>query len=198
MSITGFEDKRQITALLSCTMSGTLLPPKILYQGKTDQCHPNAQFPSDWDIFHTENHWSNEQSMHRFVDTIISPYINETREKHDLALKHPALSIFDCFAAHPVDKFLGKLEQSPVNQICKPIYSMHLTCVLKVLKFDVIQTNTTDVGTPHGAHVSNLSFIAAYSGARNFRVFITSDIFAAINFRGCTLTAKPANLNRAK
>ena len=67
-----------------------------------------------------------------------------------------------------------------------------------MIKFDVIQTNTTDVGTPHGAHVSNLSFIAAYSAARNFRVFITSDIFAAINFRRCTLTAKPANLNRAK
>ena len=81
MSITGLEDKRQITALLSCTMSGTLLPPQILYQGKLDQCHPNAQFPSDWDIFYTENHWSNEQSMLRFVDTIISLYINETREK---------------------------------------------------------------------------------------------------------------------
>ena len=66
------------------------------------------------------------------------------------------------------------------------------------IKFDVIQTNITDVGTPHGAHISNLSFIAAYSGARNFRVFITSDIFAAINFRGCTLTAKLAYFNRAK
>ena len=65
-------------------------------------------------------------------------------------------------------------------------------------KFDFIQTNTTDVGTPHGAHVSNLSFIAAYLGAKNFRVFITSDIFVAINFRWCTLTEKPANLNRVK
>ena len=87
MSITGLEDKRQITALLSCTMSSTLLPPQILYQGKTDQCHPNAQFPSDWDIFHTENHWSNEQSMLRFVDTIISPYINETRYHRDITRK---------------------------------------------------------------------------------------------------------------
>ena len=75
---------------------------------------------------------------------------------------------------------------------------MFKTYQFEGIKFDVIQTNTTDAGTPHGAHVSNLSFIAAYSGARNFRVFITSDIFAAINFRGYTLTAKPANLNRAK
>ena len=120
VSITGLEDKRQITALLSCTMSGTLLPPQILYQGKTDQCHPNAQFSSDWDIFHPENHWSNEQSMLRFMDTIISPYINETREKLDLALKHPALLIFDCFAAQCVDKFLGKLEQSNFKCVFVP------------------------------------------------------------------------------
>ena len=120
MSITELEDKRQISALLSCTMSGTLLPPQILYQGKTDQCHPNAQFSSDWDIFHPENHWSNEQSMLRFVDTIISPYINETREKLDLALKHPALLIFDCFAALCVDKFLGKLEQSNFKCVVVP------------------------------------------------------------------------------
>ena len=73
---------------------------------------------------------------------------------------------------------------------------MFKTYQFEGIKFDVIQTNTTDVGTPYGAHVSNLSFIAAYSGVRNFRVFITSDIFGAINFRGCTL--KPTNLNRVK
>ena len=75
---------------------------------------------------------------------------------------------------------------------------MFKTYQFEGIKFDVIQTNTMDVGTPHGTQVSNLSFIAAYSGARNFRVVITSDIFAAVNFRGCTLTAKPAKLNRAK
>ena len=33
VEITGLEDKRQITALLSCTMSSDLLPPQLLFQG---------------------------------------------------------------------------------------------------------------------------------------------------------------------
>jgi hypothetical protein len=33
VEITGLEDKKQITALLSCTMSGNLLPSQLLYQG---------------------------------------------------------------------------------------------------------------------------------------------------------------------
>ena len=37
-----------------------------------------------------------------------------------------------------------------------------ITYQFEGIKYDVIQTNTTDVGTPHGAHVSNLSFIAAH------------------------------------
>lgn len=111
MSITGLEDKRQITALLSCTMSGKLLPPQILYQGKTDQCHPPTTFPTDWDIFHSENHWSNEDTMKRFVDKILTPYINDTRDNLDLPLRQPALLIFDVFAAHRVTSFLSKLEQ---------------------------------------------------------------------------------------
>ena len=70
-----------------------------------------------------------------------------------------------------------------MQQLASIIYDLGLAC------FDHDRKNT---------FVSNLPFIAAYSEARNFRIFITSDILAAINFRGCTLTAKPANLNRAK
>lgn len=42
MEIVGLEDKKQITALLTCSMSGELLPPQLLYQGKTQQCTPTS------------------------------------------------------------------------------------------------------------------------------------------------------------
>ena len=38
--ITGLDDKRQITALLACTVCGDLLDPQLLYQGTTERCHP--------------------------------------------------------------------------------------------------------------------------------------------------------------
>lgn len=115
MEIVGLEDKRQITALLSCAMSGDLLPPQLLYQGKTTQCTPTTvQFPNDWDVHFSENHWSNEDTMCRFIDTILVPYINKMRDSLDLPLKQPALCVFDVFAAHRTESFLKKLKKQGI------------------------------------------------------------------------------------
>lgn len=53
--IKGVDDKRQITAVLAVSKSGDLLPPQLFYQGLTDKCYPNYQFPKSWDIHHSEN-----------------------------------------------------------------------------------------------------------------------------------------------
>jgi hypothetical protein len=37
----GLDDKKQITVLLAITMAGDMLPPQLLYTGKTPQCHPS-------------------------------------------------------------------------------------------------------------------------------------------------------------
>ena len=60
VTIAGSNDKRQITLLLTVTKAGTLLPPQLIYSGKTSKCLPATRFPSDWDPTFTSNHWSNE------------------------------------------------------------------------------------------------------------------------------------------
>ena len=65
VDVVGLEDKREITVVLCCTLSGDLLPPQVLYTGKTSLCHPNISFPDGWHIWHSPNHWSNEQTMLR-------------------------------------------------------------------------------------------------------------------------------------
>ena len=40
------DDKRQITAVFCGSMTGDFLPPQLIYEGKTDRCLPNYQFPS--------------------------------------------------------------------------------------------------------------------------------------------------------
>lgn len=78
MEIVGQEDKRQIFALLTCFMSGKISPPQRLYQGKTQHCTPTSvRFPKGWHVHYSKNHWSNEITMWRFVDTILLPYINK-------------------------------------------------------------------------------------------------------------------------
>jgi hypothetical protein len=102
VELTGIDDKRQVmTGLLSITLTGDFMPPQILYKGKTEQCHPKYRFPNDWDIFHSENHWSNRNTMDHFIDAVLEPYIEEKRRE----IQKPdqqALCIFDVFAAHRI------------------------------------------------------------------------------------------------
>ena len=51
VEIKGVDDKRQITAVFACTVSGKFLPIQLIYQGTTTRCHPKGvMFPSDWHI----------------------------------------------------------------------------------------------------------------------------------------------------
>ena len=45
VSLVGKEGKREITVLLAVTASGFLIPPQVIYQGKTLGCHPCITFP---------------------------------------------------------------------------------------------------------------------------------------------------------
>ena len=61
--ISRIDDKRQITAVFGGTMAGDFLPPQLIYKGKTPMSLPSVEFPADWHITFTENHWSNEKAM---------------------------------------------------------------------------------------------------------------------------------------
>lgn len=94
------KDKREMTVLLAISLSGKLLPHQLLYAGKTAKCHPMVDFPAGRDVWHSKNHWSTEDTMVRYIDEIIAPYVREVRKSLGLSENHPALAIFDVFAAH--------------------------------------------------------------------------------------------------
>ena len=120
MPVVGKEDKREITVLLSVTASGHLLPPQVIYQGKTVGCHAKITFPDDWHITHSESHWSNEATMLQFIDNIIVPYISAMRRDFELADDHVALAIFDVFTAQRCDSVLKKLRENHIRQVFVP------------------------------------------------------------------------------
>ena len=43
--ITGLKDKRMITAVFCGTLCGDFLPLQLVYQGKTERCHPKYNSP---------------------------------------------------------------------------------------------------------------------------------------------------------
>ena len=134
VTVAGIDDKRQITVLLGITKSGTLLPPQLIYAGKTERCLPrNVDFPEDWDVTFTETHWSTEDSMLRYVDNIIVPYVNEVRENLALhRIKQKAIVLFDVFAAHRTDSLKEKLSKHNIQPLFIPA-----ACTDKLQPLDV-------------------------------------------------------------
>jgi hypothetical protein len=126
--VVGMEDKREITVLLAATAAGSLLPPQVIYQGKTTGCHATVTFPEQWHITHSETHWSNEQTMLEYLDNVIIPYVSNTRQALDFPEHQPALVIFDVFAAHRCQSVLEKLKSKSLLAV-QESYS-HWTLVL--------------------------------------------------------------------
>ena len=116
----GFDDKRGITMLLTVTMNGALLPPQVIYQGKTDRCHPKkARFPSGWHITHTPTHWSNVETMHQYLKNILLPHIKDVRSSLGLP-DQKAILILDVFAPHRDETFRDALKAANIKVIYVP------------------------------------------------------------------------------
>ena len=115
VDVIGKEDKREMTVLLSCTMSGVILPPHLIYCGKTDKCHPNIKFPPGWDVYRSVNHWSTEATILHFIDCVLVPYVQSTKQKLGLDKDNFALALFDVFAAHRCDSVLQALEKHHIK-----------------------------------------------------------------------------------
>lgn len=56
------DDKCQITAVVAATITGEFFPVQLLFQGKTQRCHLKVKPPEGWGLWHSENHWSSEET----------------------------------------------------------------------------------------------------------------------------------------
>ena len=93
----GADYKRQITSVFAITLLGNFLALQLIYQGTTTKCLPNVHFSHGFDVTCTENHWSNECTMERYLDKILLPYITTTRAKCKMDATQPALVLFENF-----------------------------------------------------------------------------------------------------
>ena len=110
VEIAGTDDKRQITATLTVTASGEMLPAQIIYGGKTPACLPSVEFPKGWHITFTPNHWANEDTMVAYIYNILLPYVTSTHKNLQLSDTFPALVLFDHFKAQLTERVLDILD----------------------------------------------------------------------------------------
>ena len=132
VSIAHSDDKRQLTAVLAITAAGDYLPTQLLYQGKTPKCHPQISFPSGWDVWHSENHWSNELTMKRYIDKIIVPFVTKKRQELKLDPMSPAAAIFDYFRGQTTNDILSHLRSHGIVPIQLPA-----NCTEKLQPLDI-------------------------------------------------------------
>jgi len=111
--IVGKGKKKQITGTFTISMSGTFLPMQLIYQGKTNRCLPkNANFPDDFDVTYTENHWSNEEKAIQLLEKVIFPYLKSTKEKLGLPETQKSMLIFDVFKGQTTSKVIDFLTEN--------------------------------------------------------------------------------------
>ena len=135
VELTGVNDKRQVTAVLCGNMFGDFLPLQIIYKGKTSRCHPHYEFPDDWNITHSPNHWSTEETMLEYLENIICPYVEGAR--HRLKCDSPALVIIDNFKGQITPSCISRLESCHIH-----------TCLLPANTTDSLQPLDVSVNKP--------------------------------------------------
>ena len=113
-------NKRQVTTVLSVMLTGEFLPPQLLYQGKTTHCHPVKEFLKGWDVWHSDNHWSNEETMKHYVEKIIVPFVSNKRAELKLTASHLALAIFDSFKGQTTPAIYSLLRSHNIVAIQVP------------------------------------------------------------------------------
>ena len=59
----GINNKRQVIVVVESMPTGNLLPPQVLYQGKSVMCHPTGvPFPNN-----CQSCWSNHDTIKRYM-----------------------------------------------------------------------------------------------------------------------------------
>ena len=121
VQIAAVDDKRQITAVFACSLSGNFLPIQLIYEGTTHRCLPkNVKFPDGWHLTHNQNHWSNEETMLDYVEHIILPYVKKTWQELGLCSTYPALVLFDSFKGQCIEGIFQKLDENNILYIIVP------------------------------------------------------------------------------
>ena len=118
--IAGIDDKRQVTTVLACSMTGEFLPPQVIYQGKSTCSLPSYKLPADWDVTYTPKHWANEETSLQYLQKIILPFIEQKREELGLSASHPVLVLFDHFKGQTTEQCLKFLEGHHIHHVLIP------------------------------------------------------------------------------
>jgi len=120
VAIAGLEDKRNVTLGLAFSGSKVLLDSQIIYEGKTNQCHAQYDFPPHLKPTHSESHWSTEATVKQLIEEHFHPYMQSQREALNLRPNQYGCLSWDVFKAHTTQAVLDLLEARFIKPVFVP------------------------------------------------------------------------------
>jgi len=118
--IKGVDDKRQITATFTVSASGAFLPIQLIYQGKTKRCLPKFQFPKEFHVTYTKNHWSNFEKCVDLFQRIIFPYLQKKKKELGYPDEQYSLIIMDTFKGQDNEEIKRLCNESRCELVIVP------------------------------------------------------------------------------
>jgi hypothetical protein len=118
--IAGLDDKRNVTLGLSFSGAKQLLDSQIIYEGKTDRCHADYDFPSHLRPTHSESHWSTENTNIEYIDGILHEHMQAQRAALHRPPTQYGLLSWDVFKSHCTRRVLDLLEARRIKVVFVP------------------------------------------------------------------------------
>ena len=103
-------EKCRVKATLSCTAAGNMLPPMIIFKGKTHKSIAGVKRSKGTVVNYQGKAWMNEKLM--------IPWISDIWVKH--TKKKPPLHFLDTFSAHLTDQVKEAFHQTNTTVIVIP------------------------------------------------------------------------------
>ena len=106
--VIGNDDKRQITACIGSSANGDLLPLQLIFEGKTAASEPPVTDESKEarvHITHSENYWSNQETMRQWVTEVLMPYAGRRILEHNRPKDDHIVLVLDVWSVHISQEF---------------------------------------------------------------------------------------------
>ena len=89
-------------------------------RGKPGGATHLSDFPGNWVISHSPNHWSTEETMIEYITDVVVPFVEQKRDDLELNSDHAAVAIFDHFKGQLTEKVSRLLEENNLHSVLIP------------------------------------------------------------------------------
>ena len=103
--------------IISANTDGAMLPPMLIFKGKTDKTIKKLRIPEGFIVKMQEKSWIDEGLMEVWVEEIWLKYVREVSKQ--LGFDNSLLT-FDAFSAHKMDDVQSKLVENKSDVLMIP------------------------------------------------------------------------------